>query len=147
MSLLDSLFLDSATIDVWVTTRADGLRGSGVAADPWNGGIHYGNASKVTLARGSAWPGDFEATATTSTPHGLVNGDFVEIAGAENNTTVWNGFFGVYGSTRHAGWRNEAMGMIHRVLGNPRTPADVAAVARRYAEEHQKQSVISSPII
>jgi hypothetical protein len=37
MSLLDALLLDPAPFNVWITVRADGIKGSGTVGDPYNG--------------------------------------------------------------------------------------------------------------
>src|SRR5262250_1683027 len=37
MALLDSLLLDPAPFEVWITKRTDGLAGSGTLNDPWDG--------------------------------------------------------------------------------------------------------------
>ena len=37
MSLLDALLLDPAPFNVWIAVRADGLKGSGTASDPYDG--------------------------------------------------------------------------------------------------------------
>lgn len=38
MSLLDALLLDPAPFNVWIALRTDGLKGSGTASDPYDGG-------------------------------------------------------------------------------------------------------------
>jgi len=39
MSLLDSLLLDPARLDVWIALRTDGVKGSGTESDPYNGSL------------------------------------------------------------------------------------------------------------
>src|SRR5207302_7733359 len=37
MSLLDALLLDPYRINVWITYRTDGVKGTGTQNDPWDG--------------------------------------------------------------------------------------------------------------
>ena len=39
MSLLDALLLDPAPFNVWIAKRADGLKGSVTASDPYDGSM------------------------------------------------------------------------------------------------------------
>jgi hypothetical protein len=87
MSLLDALLLEEPTPPtptagkpsqhVHIALRADGIRGSGTASDPWNGRTSLTNPLAVTLQIS-----DTTVTATTATPHGYQNHEIVKISGA-----------------------------------------------------------------
>src|SRR5262245_22499333 len=67
MPLLDALLLDPAPFEVWVAVRSDGLKGSGLVTDPYDGspgkfdGVMnlFQSQSNVTIRLG---PGEFQTS-------------------------------------------------------------------------------------
>src|SRR5256885_2163037 len=96
MSLLDSLLLDPARLDVWIAARTDGVKGSGTEGDPYDGSVVQAPALSVASLTNVTT----EATATTATNHGYANGDFVKLAGVTGGGAAqFNGTFPIYSVT------------------------------------------------
>src|SRR5437879_10737624 len=96
MSLIASLLIDPARLDVWIAVRTDGVKGSGTEADPYDAtptqapGLSVANLTNAGR----------EATATTAANHGYLNGDAVTIAGVTGaGAAQFNGAFPIYGTT------------------------------------------------
>jgi len=86
VSLTEALLLDPHPLDVWLAVRSDGLKGSGVQADPWNAGPKPYPAIPISnLIKGGA--DGKTATASTSANHGFATGDWVTISGVEVDPT------------------------------------------------------------
>ncbi|MBI1842187.1 MAG: hypothetical protein HYR88_15225 [Verrucomicrobia bacterium] len=49
MSLFDALLLDPAPFQVWVANRVDKQRGSGIASDPYHGGLDGSGVSQFDI--------------------------------------------------------------------------------------------------
>ncbi|MBL9171512.1 MAG: hypothetical protein JNN07_27515 [Verrucomicrobiales bacterium] len=97
MSLLQSLLQDPAPMDVYIALRDDGAMGSGVEADPWNGGLQ--NSVEYSLSAGG-----FSVDKVTSAPstivtvtltnHPFLTNDIVLIKGIEGGDgELYNGSF------------------------------------------------------
>ena len=91
MSLLDSLLLDPARLDVWIALRTDGVKGSGTEDDPYDG------STRVTpiISVSSITRSGTTATATANS-HGFKNGDRVLITGSTGaDAWFYNGTFSI----------------------------------------------------
>ena len=98
MALIDAFLQDAAPFNLWLAVRTDSIAGTGTAQDPFNASALSGMPFSITLAIGGAVPLDREAIATTTTPHGLANGDLVTVSGVTgDDAELWNGIFGIYG--------------------------------------------------
>lgn len=98
MPLLDSFLLEVAKTNVWIALRSDDIRGDGSAGNPYNGGLSYGPAFRISLI---VQPFSAEAMAETGgAAHGFSEGDMVQISGVTGPAAEqWNRVFGVYDVT------------------------------------------------
>ena len=103
MSLLESLLLDPARLDVWIAARVDGVKGTGTESDPYNGSVRAAapelDVSSITKGTGGS---THVATVTTSSNHGYGEGDIVVVSGVTGSDAgLYNGTFPIYnvGST------------------------------------------------
>jgi hypothetical protein len=92
MSLLDSLLLDPARLEIWIALRTDGVKGLGTESDPYNGSPRL---EKPISVSGLTAAGQ-EATAN-ATNHGYSIGDVVTIDGVTGTgAKFFNGRFVIY---------------------------------------------------
>jgi hypothetical protein len=99
MGLLDAILQDSATFNVWIAARTDGIAGSGTASDPFNGATRQDPALRISLSYLNDSPQEARVN-TAPVAHGFTNGDVVTISGVIGTlATFWNGTFGIYGVT------------------------------------------------
>src|SRR5438132_9607128 len=83
MSLSEALLLDPYPFEVWIANRgADGPRGSGTQADPWNAATIPSSVYPALNISSLTSSGSL-ATATTTDPHGFQTGDWITISGVD----------------------------------------------------------------
>lgn len=51
MSLTDAFLLEPYPFEIWIASRTDGVKGSGTASDPYDGGPVLATAKSVTVSR------------------------------------------------------------------------------------------------
>ena len=99
MSLMQGLLQEPPLMEVHIALRPDGAYGSGRADDPYSGGtLDNPQIPLLSLTRTG-----LVATATTTTPHGYVTGQHVQVAGVSgiastsgpvlNASAYYNGIF------------------------------------------------------
>lgn len=89
MSLTDAFLLEPYPFEIWISARTDGIKGSGTASDPYDGGPVLATAKSITLSRVGTL-----ATALISNTSGLSNGSTVLISGATGaDGAFYNGYF------------------------------------------------------
>ena len=97
MSLLDSLLLDPARLDVWIALRTDGVKGTGTESDPYDGSVRPKPVlTGITISRSG------NIATVTANNHGYPNGSLVVIAGATGpDGAYYNGTFGISNVTQN----------------------------------------------
>ncbi len=100
MSLQDSFLTDPVPFNVWIAARTDGISGSGTASDPFNGVTVRYPLPNISLYWDEISGDSRKARVTTSQPHGLQEGDVVEVSGVDGDSSgKWNGAFTIFGTT------------------------------------------------
>lgn len=87
MSLSDAILLEPYrdSRSIWVSIRADQQRGSGRVDDPFHAGVLETSPISATLSL-VVGTDPREIIATTSAPHGYIEGDIVVLSGTRDNT-------------------------------------------------------------
>lgn len=103
MSLFDSLILDPAKLDVWITPRTDGVAGAGTEEDPYDATPRQAANVSVTSIPFNGQ----EATVNTAASHGYSDKDVITISGVTGaGAAQFNGTFVIYliGTTSFKYW-------------------------------------------
>lgn len=98
-SFVDGMLIEPSAFHVWIAWRTDGIKGSGMQSNPYNGSSKLEtikNLTSLAFTSGDAR----EVVATTAGDHGYGNGNLVQLSGDTGNApSIHNGVFAIYGVT------------------------------------------------